>query len=190
MTMGSPTHEFVRDVSSRVGPEGIGVLQRGAAEKALGTSPGGDYNFQSFPRKLRNLPEEYAGELFGEHAPALNDIADTAHAMNRDFNPSGTAKLAQKVGEVGAAGSSIPLAVSGHPLPLLGDLAYHGAQYGLGKLMNSPAAVKWLMKNGPVAPAPAFNAGPYMPAAIPAIQLNQGAQSFPFLPPLKRRNDQ
>jgi hypothetical protein len=145
-TMGPKTPEFIRDVSGRVGPEGMGVLQRGAAENVLGTNAGGDYNFQAFPRKLRQLPEEYAGELFGPHALRLNDIADTAHALNRDFNPSGSGKLLVKGGELGEAARSILPALSGRPAELLGNLAYHGAQYGTAKLLNSPRVVNWLMK--------------------------------------------
>jgi hypothetical protein len=149
-TLGPKTPEFIRDISGRVGPEGVGVLQRGAAENALGTTGGGDYNFQTFPRKLRQLPEEYAGELFGPHALRLNDIADTAHALNRDFNPSGSGKLLLKGGELGEAARSILPALSGRPNELLSNIAYHGAQYGTAKLLNSPSVVKWLMKDDPL----------------------------------------
>jgi hypothetical protein len=149
---GPQTPNFVADLQSRVSPEAMGAVQRGVAEEALGSAPGGGYNFSTFPRKFRSLPDDYAGELFGDHALRLNDLADTTHALNRDFNPSGSGRLNLKNAEMGEGGAAIGGVFLGHPGALLGTGIYHAAQYGTAKLMNSPGFVKWLMET-PSAPA-------------------------------------
>jgi hypothetical protein len=129
--IGPETPEFVRDVIGRVGSEGQGIIQRGKAEKLLGTAPGTEeYNFRSFPTQLSRMPAEYGQELFGSQLSKLGDISSTSQALARDLNPSGTAKQGQKLAE---AASLIPTAGT----PLL--------QYPLAKAMNSPSLVNWVM---------------------------------------------
>lgn len=130
--IGPATPESVRGVISRVGEEGRGILQRGTAEKLLGTAPGTDgYNFRSFPTQLSRTPTDYASELFGDHLGKLQDISDTSQALSKDLNPSGTAKQGQKIGEALA----IPH-MAGAPL----------LQYPLARLMTSPSVVDWAMR--------------------------------------------
>lgn len=182
---GSQTPNFVTDLKSRVSPEGMGALQRGVAEKALGSAPGGGYNFQTFPRKFRSLPEDYAGELFGDHALRLNDLADTTHALNRDFNPSGSGRLNLKNAEMGEGGAAVGGAFLGRPEALLATGAYHAAQYGTAKLMNSPAFVKWLMTTPEESAAPALKTGignPFMKPIGLGAPIGAGDTSLRRLP--------
>jgi hypothetical protein len=132
--IGSQTPEAVRQLMSRAGDEGTGVVRRGVAEKMLGTAAGNDaYNFKTFPRQLSKLPADYAGELYKpEQLSRLKDISSTAQALEKDLNSSGTAKQGQKIAE------AVGLIPSGG-LPLL--------QYPLARIMNSPKLVDWMMRD-------------------------------------------
>lgn len=140
---GPKTPNFVRDLSARVSPETMDVIRRGVLEDALGTAPGGGYHFGSFPRKWNALPNDYVNELFGPmQAAKIQDLADTTHALNRDYNPSGTARTQQKIGEAAAIGGGVL-----NPPALAAEAGYHGAQFVTSKAMNSPGVVDWLLKD-------------------------------------------
>ena len=153
--IGPATPESVRDLVSRVGPEGQGIVQRGVTEKLLGTDPGtGGFNFKAFPRTFANLPDEYGKELLGGNLSRLQDISDTSQALSKDFNPSGSAKQGQKVVEAVKLATGVPL-----------------LQYPLARLINSPAIAEWAMRQ----PAAAAMLTPSR-LRIPA------AASLPLLP--------
>jgi hypothetical protein len=147
--IGPKTPEMVRNLEERLGPN-IAPLRRGAVEGALKTTNDGSPNFKNFGTNLNRLPADYRSALF---TPAqqemLGHLQNTSNVMGQDFNPSGSAKLGQKIGEAGMLGS----AVVGHPAGLLPL-----AQYPIARLMNSPDAVDWLMRpNSRVAaPSPAL----------------------------------
>ncbi len=158
--IGPATPENIRDLRTRVSPDGLGVVQRGVAEKALGTDPGtGGYNFRTFPQAFSRIEPQYASELFGaKHLGPLSDVSSTAQALSKDLNPSGTAKQGQKVAE---AFSMLP--TGGAPL----------LQYPLARLMNSPRLIARVMQEAPAADRltlPAASA-PLAPAA-PLIRMN------------------
>lgn len=137
-TAGGKTPEGVRDFKSRVSPQAVGALQRGVADKLMGTTASGELNTRTFPTALARTPDAYKQELFGPKLNELNQISNVSQALARDANPSGTAKLGQKVAEA----SALPLAFIGHPgglVPLL--------QYPVAKAINSPALTDWLMRD-------------------------------------------
>lgn len=147
------TPEIARMLQEALGPEGIGPIQRGVAEKALGTTKEGGFNFKTFQGQWNKL-RDYRKALFTpEQMQQLEDIGNAGTVLHEDANPSGSARLGQGIAEGAEALRSVT-----NPRELLGNLAYHGAQYGLGKLMNNPAFVDWLMKGrgfSPIRDAPA-----------------------------------
>jgi hypothetical protein len=121
----------------RIGPSGMGAVQRGVAEDLLGTTNTGGYNFPTFPGRMERMNPGYRAELFGPHQAELEDIGRTAHALDVNYNRSGSGKQAQKFIEAGTLMSGVPL-----------------LQYPLGKVMTSPAVSDWLMRDG--RPNPVF----------------------------------
>ncbi len=176
----SQTPSSLANVLPRVGDAGQGIIQRGVAEKALGESPGGGYNFQTFPRKLSAIPDDYASSLFGNKLSTLQDISDTSQAISKDLNPSGTAKQGQKIAEgVGF-------------LPSFGAPAL---QYPLARAMNSPGLVNWVMKDVGALPVPSVPTNAALPlTTLPTIMNQQTVSADPsrgILPvslPVLRRN--
>jgi hypothetical protein len=130
--IGSKTPENARNLQSRLGPA-INPLRKGTVEGALKTTNDGSPNFRNFGTNLNRIPADYRAELFspGQNS-TLNDISNTSNVLNKDFNPSGTAKLGQKMAE----GAALL-----HPTTMAGPLL----QYPIAKLMTNPNAVKWLM---------------------------------------------
>jgi hypothetical protein len=126
----------------RIGPEGVGALQRGVATDLLGRTPEGGFNLNLLPGRLENLNEGYRNELFSpEQNQKLTDLGRASRAMDVNYNRSGSGKLVQKIAEIA------------NPAMLLG-------QYPLGKFMASPGAADWLMK-------PAAKVNPFFaPAAV------------------------
>jgi hypothetical protein len=118
----------------------VGALRRGTVEGALKTNSDGSPNFKTFGTQLNRIPADYRGELFSPDQNAtLRDIANTSNVLNRDYNPSGSAKMGQKIAE----GFAML-----HPNTIAGPLA----QYPIARLMTSPNSVNWLMKP-PVTPS-------------------------------------
>jgi hypothetical protein len=151
--LGAKTPEVVRNLQTRLGPD-IAPLQRGVIESALKPTGDGIPNYKSFGLQLNRIPADYRNELLTpDQQSVVSHIANTSNILGKDFNPSGSAKLGQKIGEMSAAAGALPLAVTGHPLPLLAAGGYNAAQYGASKLMNSPSLVNWLMKQ-PAAATP------------------------------------
>jgi hypothetical protein len=144
----SRTPEMAKSLVDALGPEGIGPIQRGVLEKVLGTTKEGGYNFKNFQGMWNKLPESYRDALFTpEQRTQLEDIGNAGTVLHEDVNPSGSAKLGQKMGEMGEGGTAIGAAATGHPLGLGLTGAYHAAQYALAKLMNAPTFVDWLMRD-------------------------------------------
>jgi hypothetical protein len=117
-------------------PEGpspaLNALRRGTIESALKPNNEGVPNFKSFGTKLNNIAADYRAELFSPDQNAtLRDINLTSNVLAKDFNPSGSGKLGQKVAEAAAL------------VPTLGAPV---VQYPIAKLMTSPRAVEWLMR--------------------------------------------
>jgi hypothetical protein len=182
--VGGKTPEAVADLAPRVGPEGMGVVQRGVTKNLLGNTKDGEYNLGGFGRKYYGLPDAYREALYTpEQQEKLGAVASTANAIGKDLNPSGTAKVGIPAAEFGELGSTLLPALHGNVLPAIGTLAYHGAQYGLARLINSPGFADWLMdyqRSGgepgapPVGPTiegervPLAPVGPVAPAAAAA----------------------
>lgn len=135
--VGARTPENVRLLASHGGEEARGIAQRGVTEDLLRHDREGGFNYPTFGRKFENLSPDYRSELFGAREPKLQDLATTANVLTKDFNPSGSGKLAQKVGEGMAM------------VPMLGAPLL---QYPAARMMTSPRAVNWLMAPKPVAP--------------------------------------
>lgn len=159
------TPEMAKTLQSALGPEGMGPIQRGVAEKLLGSTKEGGYNFRTFQGKFNKLPEAYRNALFTpEQVQQLDDLGNAGTLLHEDANPSGSARLGQGIAEAGELARSI-----GNPHEMAGNLAYHAAHYGFGKLMNSPTFVDWLMRGrgfSPVGEATAPAGSRLVPAAI------------------------
>jgi hypothetical protein len=96
----------------------------------------------NLPLQLNRIPEAYRNELLSpEQTQGLGHITNTIGALGKDFNPSGSGKLIQNVGEMNALGYSL----LGHPAAALEPLL----QYPIAKAMNSPKVVNWLMDQKP-----------------------------------------
>lgn len=158
--IGSKTPENARNILGRLSPKGIspgespavGALRRGTVEGALKTTNDGSPNFKTFGTQLNRIPADYRAELFSpDQNSTLKDIASTSNVLNKDFNPSGSAKLGQKVAE-GAA--------MFHPASMAAPLL----QYPIAKLMTSPSSVRFLM-------SPAGVPRPLFPAPVSAATL-------------------
>lgn len=133
------TPEMVRKLQNAVGPEGMGPIQRGVLEKLLRTTNDGNYNFKTFQGQWNRMPEDYRNALFTpEQQAKIENIGHAGTVLNIEPNPSGTAKLDQKVGETKDLFN---------PLKAPINALYHPAQAGVARLMNHPAFVDWLMKN-------------------------------------------
>jgi hypothetical protein len=132
-----------------VGPNGpimktsqaLGALRRGTVESALRPTNEGTPNFETFGSNFHRIPADYRAELFSPDQNAtLQDLTHTANTIGKDFNPSGSGKLGQKVAEAAAL---VPTAGA----PLL--------QYPLAKFMTSPKTAEWLL-HAPTRPNPFF----------------------------------
>jgi hypothetical protein len=174
--VGPQTGSAMRDLAPRIGAEGVGAIQRGVTDKLLRTDRHGEFNFPMLGGRWNNMPEDYKGALFGESpggTARLDDLAISANTL--DFNPnrSGTGHQLQKISDVGsllqAPASAAAAAFTGHPIMaaglLAGPVAYNAAQYGIGRTMNSPTFVKWLMTPKPSKP---FFGSPAWKAAVAA----------------------
>jgi len=73
-------------------------MSKGALGRALKTTNGGWPNFKTFGAQLNRTPTDYRAELFemGQNE-RLREIANTSNLLGQDANPSGSAKLGQKV---------------------------------------------------------------------------------------------
>jgi hypothetical protein len=162
------TPEAVDALKSVLGPEDMGPIQRGVAENLLRTTKEGGYNFKTFQGQWNKLSDAYKNKLFTpEQIKEFDDIGNAGTVMHEDVNPSGSAHMGQKMFEMGEAGGTLIPAVTGHPLPLAATIAYHAAQYALGKRMNAPTFVDWLMRDQEAAPAAAASTASRMiPAAV------------------------
>ena len=78
----SPTPERVRELRAYLGDDRMGVIQRAVAEKLLGRTSTGEYDYREFPDRLENLSEDFRNELFGQGHQKLRDIAAAARALN------------------------------------------------------------------------------------------------------------
>jgi hypothetical protein len=169
------TATTLREIEPHLGDEGMGALRRGTTENLLGSDRFGNHNMQTFGRQSHLLDPEYSRALYGEHEQPLRDLAHTANALDFNPNKSGTAGQVVKYGE-GVEGLGAVL----HPHLLLPTLAYHGLNYGVARLMNSPAVVDWLMRHGePVGPmraTPRLPGNPPVPYLLPAPGQQEGAQ--------------
>lgn len=129
----------------------LGALRRGTVESALKTTNEGAPNFRNFGANWNRISPEYRAELFTPDQNAtLRDINHTSNILGKDFNPSGSAKLGQKVAEAAAL---VPTAGA----PLL--------QYPLAKLMTSPRAVDILLRGR-------GNPNPFVAPAVAAATAN------------------
>jgi hypothetical protein len=164
----SRTPEMVRTLEGILGPEGMGPIQRGVAEQMLRTTKEGGYNFKTFQGQWNKLKPAYRDALFTpEQRQQLADIGNAGTVLHEDLNPSGTAKLGQGQAEMLEGSGAIGAAATGHPGALAGTAAYHATQYALGKLMNSPTFVDWLMRDqGLPAAARTGTTHPMIPAAV------------------------
>jgi hypothetical protein len=114
--------------------DALGAIRRGTVEGALKENAEGAPNFQRFAGRLRTIPGDYRAELFSPDQNAqLERIATTSNVIAKDFNPSGSGKLGQKVAEAAAF-----LPTAGAPL----------LQYPIARAMTSPRAVEFLMSPG------------------------------------------
>lgn len=165
------TPEGAGRLQAILGPKGIGPIQRGVAENLLRTTKEGGYNFKTFQGQWNKLDPEYRNALFTpEQQRQLADIGNAGTVLHEDLNPSGTAKLNQAQSEMGEGGIAIGAALTGHPLTAGLTGAYHVTQYALGKLMNSPTFVDWLMRDRGI-PTPLRSpagSAPAVPAASAA----------------------
>ncbi len=167
--------EMVNALKSVLSPDKIGAIQRGVLEKALGTTKEGNYNFKNFQGMWNKLPKSYRNALFSpEQIQHIEDIGNAGTVLNMDLNPSSSAKLGQKIMEGSGGAGAIGPAVTGHPIPLAGAGVYHGTQYGIGRLMNNPGFVDWLMRGRgfePVGEVPS-TASRVLPAAATASEMD------------------
>jgi hypothetical protein len=153
----SPTPERVRELRARLGDEGMGVIQRAVMEKLLGRKSTGEYDFREFPDRLENLNEDFRNELFGQGHQGLRDIATAARVLNMNHDRPNSGYGVQKRVEIGIAFGALVAATleawKGHAwvaaITIAVPLLYFAGQYGLGKLMNSPRFVDWLMTPRP-----------------------------------------
>jgi hypothetical protein len=120
--------------------DALGAIRRGTVEGALKENTEGAPKFPRFAGRLRSIPGDYRAELFSPDQNAqLERIATTSNVIAKDFNPSGSGKLGQKVAEAAAF-----LPTAGAPL----------LQYPIARAMTSPRAVEFLM--APSKPNPLF----------------------------------
>jgi hypothetical protein len=158
--VGPQTGSAFRDLAQRIGPEGVGAIQKGTTEKLLSDNKNGEPNFPAFGSKLNKLPEDYRGALFGESPGGpgkLNGIANVSNMLDYNENRSGTAPKAQKIREMakafGAPAVATGAIVAHEPVAAVGAMlappAYNLMQYGAARLMNSPRFVDWLMTQKP-----------------------------------------
>jgi len=154
--IGPKTPENAVSLSRRLSPEGsgeaLGAMRRGTVEGALRESADGSPNFPRFASRLRTIPADYRAELFSpDQNVQLERIANTSNLLAKDFNPSGSGKLGQKLGEAAAL---IP--TGGAPL----------LQYPIARAMTSPRVTEFLMS--PSKPNPLFfNAGAAIGSRLP-----------------------
>lgn len=81
------TPELVKTLQDSLGPEGIGPIQRGVAEKLLGTSKDGEFDFKNFQSKWNKLPDAYREALFTpDHIAQFEDLANRT-ASNPFYDP-------------------------------------------------------------------------------------------------------
>lgn len=172
------TPEMANTLVQVLGKDGVGPVQRGVMEGLLGTTKEGGYNFKNFQGKWNKLNPGVRDALFTpEQQEQLEDIGNAGTVLNTDLNPSGSAKLGQAVLE----GKGIL-----NPLKLPDNLLYHPAQRFVGKKMNNPAFVDWLMRDRgiePVADTPPVN--PVAPSAVGAAA---GVAVDPHTGPLGQPN--
>jgi len=157
--LGPKTPEAVRDLLPRLNPQATGALRRGVVEGALKTTNDGSPNFKTFGSQLNRIPADYRSELFTTpQNESLRDLNHVTNLLGEDANPSGSAKLGQKILE-GSALAASPF----HPVGAIAPLA----QYPIAKLMNSPGFVDWLMrgKASPVTQLPLGVAAPALAAS-------------------------
>lgn len=145
--VGPKTPENARNLLKRLSPvelpgptPAVGAVRRGTVESALKPTAEEGPNYKNFPLQLNRIPADYRAELFTlDQNEKLRDLKNTANAIGKDFNPSGSAKEVQKYGEATALGLGLV-----HPTAAIEPLM----QYPLAKFMTSPGAADWMMKPG------------------------------------------
>ena len=154
-SLGPKTPEAVRDLMPRLGqtsanlaPNALGALRRGTVEAALKSTNEGAPNFKTFGTQLNRVPADYRAELFTEpQNQRLRDIASTANVLGQDLNPSGTAKLGQKITDFHAM---VPAALYELGRGNVGTAAVTASapllHYPLSRLINSPRFTEFLMR--------------------------------------------
>lgn len=156
----------------------LNAVRRGAIESELKTNNDGSYNYKTFGGNFNRMDQGYRNELFTpEQLEKVKAIGDTGNVLYTDANPSGTAKLGQKVGEItspiiGALGGVLSLnpAVVGSSIGI--GAGYLGGQYALGKFMNHVPSTDWLM-----APNKApIKVNPFIPPAITGAAVTRKKQ--------------
>jgi hypothetical protein len=166
----SRTPEMVKMLQSILGSEEMGAIQRGVAENLLRTTKEGSYNFKTFQGQWNKLKPANRDALFTpEQQQQLQDIGNAGTMLHEDANPSGSARLGQGIAEGAEALRSFP-----SPHEMVGNAVYHGAQYGVGRLMNSPSFVDWLMRGRGFAPVTEAGSAPTAGVSIPAAVLGSG----------------
>ena len=160
------TPEMAQSLVNALGADGIGPVQRGVVESLLKTTKEGGYNFKTFQGQWNKLKPGVRDALFTpEQQQHFQDIGNAGTLLHEEINPSGTAKLGQGQAEMGAGGVAVGGALMAHPAPLAATVAYHAGQYGLGRLMNSPTFVDWLMRGRGFEPV-----GGGSPGSLPEAQ--------------------
>jgi hypothetical protein len=185
------TPEMLKALQTSLGPEGIGPVQRGVAEKLLGTTKEGGYNFKTFQGQWNKLKPDIRDALFTpEQQQQFADIGNAGTVLHEDVNPSGTAKLGQDQWEMMGGMGTTGAAATGHPLRLASTAAYHAAQYAVGKLMNSPTFVDWLMRDQGIPTSAGSTPGWELPASAVAgaISSRGGSGGDPHVGPSGQPN--
>lgn len=126
-------------------PTLIPQLQRQAMDRVLDPPGNGTPDLKNFPSRWKRAPNDpVAGLLTPEQIKDLDDLSSVSKIVNYDPNPSGSAKVGQKVAEAGAIGAGVArgvdLAVNGQPLR--GALA---ATAGPGIIATSRGIAKWMV---------------------------------------------
>lgn len=113
----------------------------------LGDPGSGTYDLASPAKNLKPYSDEYLKDIMGDASKAqwLRRHAALASNAVKNINPSGTAQVAQMVGEIGLLGTAARLSPAA--------LTFPAATAAAGRIATSPRLTKWVLK-GIGAPAP------------------------------------
>lgn len=81
------TPEIAKLLQTALGPEGIGPIQRGVAEKLLGTTKEGGYDFKNFQGNWNRMPQAYREALFAPEQISQFEQLATRTAANPFYDP-------------------------------------------------------------------------------------------------------